>query len=852
MSHPTADKNFRLSLEVLPERYAVSLRVEPAARTFSGKTSIDLKLAAPQPELILHGIDLEVARAIYRYGSQTAEAQVEAAPTSETLILKFPAELPRGGGKLEIEWSGEFTKGLRGLYASGDIAATQFEAADARRLFPCFDEPRFKATWALTLDVPAGLAALSNGAVMEMREDNGRQRIVFTETPPLSTYLIALVVGKLASTPGQTVREVPVRTWAQPEKIHLAAFGQDVALNVLPRLEDYFGLPYAFGKLDQVGIPDFEAGAMENAGLITYREVALLLDPATAALNVKKRVAEVVTHELAHQWFGNWVTMVWWDDLWLNEAFATWMSYKIVDAWKPEWRVWLDFDASKAAALQLDAMATTHPVRSDVHNAGEATENFDAITYEKGGAVLRMIEGYLGEARFRDGIRNYMRKFARANAVADDLWSCLGEASGQPVLQLANAWIRQPGFPRVSLSRTGRQVKLTQERFFSAPGAKGDERWPVPLVLRFADAAGVHEQRVLLEGATMDVELAGSGEISWLNGNAGATGFYRVDYDAASLAALRQNLGAQQAAERVALLADQWALVRSGHSPIGPFLDLALSFGNEEDYAVLDELVGRLSVIEHRLVADADRPQLATLIAKLLGPSLVQLGWDARSSESDAKRLRRAALLRGVGLVAREATVGREASARVTKLLAGDGEALEANLQDAAVVMAARTGDGARFDALQKKFEGERDPAFRRRYLMSLAAFEEPTLVARSVGLLLSETVPLQDFAGFVTTLLGNRAARESAWALVQERWAEIETRTGNAPMLFRRVIEAMGALPERKHYEAVQAFLQAHPNEGAKAAIAQTLERMRQDAELRERTQSAIGAWLKARPTGS
>ena len=264
---------------------------------------------------------------------------------------------------------------------------------------------------------------------------------------------------------------------------------------MLPRLEDYFGLPYPFGKLDQIGVPDFEAGAMENAGAVTFREVALLADPTTAPLAVQKRVAEVITHELAHQWFGNLVTMEWWDDLWLNEAFATWMSYKIVDDWRPSWRIWMDFEAGKGAALALDALVSAHPIRADVNNAEEAGESFDAITYEKGGAVLRMIEGFLGEDRFRDGIRLYMRRHREANATADDLWGALGEASGQPILDLANGWIRQTGYPVVSLSLerdTRGALDLRQRRFFAEPGAAREPatRWLVPVVLRFRDAAG--------------------------------------------------------------------------------------------------------------------------------------------------------------------------------------------------------------------------------------------------------------------------------------------------------------------------------------------------------------------------
>ncbi|HLM48450.1 MAG TPA: M1 family metallopeptidase, partial [Myxococcaceae bacterium] len=446
MAHITEDKNFRLPLSIRPRRYAATVTLDMEAKSFTGQQTIELDLDKPSNEIILHANALQLGQVTFRAGGkQWRTSDFQAVPVSETVVLRFNEALPAGSGELDVAWTGRFTEGLRGLYAAGKVAATQFEAADARRLFPCFDEPAFKARWALTVRVPPGLTTLANGALLKDEPDGNLRKLTFQETEVLSSYLVALVCGPLVGTPEEKVQGIPVRTWALPEKAHLTRFGQDAALAALPRLQDYFGLPYAFGKVDQVGIPDFEAGAMENAGLITYREIALLLDPATAPLSVQKRVAEVVTHELAHQWFGNWVTMVWWDDLWLNEAFATWMAYKIVDAWKPDWRVWLDFDAGKAAALHLDALRSTHPIRGEVRNANEAGESFDLITYEKGGAVLRMIEGFLGEEAFREGMRQYMRKHARSNAVADDLWRALANASSQPVLELANAWIGQSG-----------------------------------------------------------------------------------------------------------------------------------------------------------------------------------------------------------------------------------------------------------------------------------------------------------------------------------------------------------------------------------------------------------------------
>jgi len=843
------DRNYRLPRDVLPRRVRATLEVDLRAKSFRGSAELTVSISRPVREVVLHALALEISRAELRRGAEVHAAAPSLLPTSETVVLAFDREVGPGEAVLAVEWTGRFSEGLRGLYLAGEVAATQFEAADARRVFPCFDEPAFKARWALTVQVPAELAVLSNAVpVRRTPVPGGQVRVEFAETELLPSYLVALVVGPLEGCPEERAGAVPVRTWSLHEKAHLTRFGQEAALAVLPRLQEYFGLPYAFGKLDQVAIPDFEAGAMENAGLITYREVALLLDPVHAPLAVQKRVAEVVTHELAHQWFGNWVTMVWWDDLWLNEAFATWMAYKVVDAWNPGWRVWLDFDAGKSVALHLDALRSTHPIRGTVRNAGEAGEAFDAITYEKGGAVLRMIEGFLGEEDFRTGIRTYMRKHARANAVADDLWAALADASSQPVLEVTNAWIRQPGYPVVSVSLAGARLSLSQGRFFSEPSATGEEQWPVPLVLRWRDGAGEHETRLLLEEKAQGVELPASGPIAWVCANAGSTGFYRVAYDAAALAALRRHLDALAPAERIGLLADQWALVRANRARIADFLELAFAFQGETDDAVLDELVGKLGFVEARLVEGTDTARFRRRVEDLLGPALARMGWDPAPGEPDLARLRRASLLRGVGGVARSAGAVSEASARVRRLLEKQGDVLEANLLDAAVGIAARAGDARLFDLLRSAFPAEPDPATKRRYLMALTAFENPALSARARTLLLEGAVPMQDVAGYVHGLLANRAAREDAWRLIRERWADVLARTGGAPMLVRRVVEALGNLHTRAHLDGVKDFLAAHPVPEAQQAVAQTLERLAQDVALRERLLPEVAAWLGAR----
>ncbi len=853
MTHPTDNSAFRLPEGARPLRYDAELHVDPEARTFAGELRLALTLAHPTTEIVLHAVELSVRRVVVRAaGRELAASSVMPKPASETVLIALPEPVGPGEATIEIAWAGRFCEGLRGLYPSGaGTAATQFEAADARRVFPCLDEPGFKAPWKLSVVLPAGTPLLGNAAVESEEPLGATRRVVFRETPPLPTYLVALALGPIVSRPPDAVRGVPVRTWAVAEKLALTGFGQEAALAALPRLEDYFGLPYAFGKLDQVALPEFEAGAMENAGLVTFREVALLLDPATASLAQKKRVAEVVTHELAHQWFGNLVTMKWWDDLWLNEAFATWMAYEIVADWRPEWRMWLDFDKGKAAALALDALLSTHPIRSEVRTVAEATEAFDLITYEKGGAVLRMIEGWLGAAQFREGIRLYMRRHAKGNAVADDLWGALGEASSLPVVELANAWIRQPGHPLVRVSRAGRTLSLSQRRFLSDPAAVGSadaSRWPIPLVVRWGDAEGVHETRALLRLEERELELPGKGEIAWVTANAGSTGFYRVAYDAAALAALAGNLPALAPAERIGLLSDEWALVRAGEREIGAVADLLVAFADEQDHAVLDEVVGRLALLEHRLVDEPDRQRLRDLVARIFRPGLAKVGWDPAAGEDDAVRLRRAALVRAVGVVGREPATVAEAAARLDRFAGGERGALEANLHDAAVTMVARGGDASRYERFAALAERETEPTFRRRYLFALAAFETPALVARAIELALSDRLPLQESAGFAGALLGNPVARAPFWAELRARWGAFHARLAHAPMLVRRTVEALGALVTRGELEEVETFLAAHPMEEARQAVAQTVERLRQDVALRERALPAVSRWVSGR----
>lgn len=558
-------------------------------------------------------------------------------------------------------------------------------------------------------------------------------------------------------------------------------------------------------------------------------------------------MAETIAHELAHHWFGNWVTMRWWDDLWLNEAFATWIAFKAVDDWKPSWRMWLDFERAKGAALDLDSLRSTHPVRAEVGGADEAVDAFDAITYRKGGAVLRMVEAFVGEESFREGIRLYMRRHGRGNAAAGDLWAALAEASGQPISELATAWIDRSGYPLIAISEQDGRVALVQTRYVAELAAAESGAWPVPIVLRFEDDAGVHRRRFLLRQAIEHSHLEARGRVRWLCANDGATGFYRVGYESRLLEALAEHSRSLLPVERIALVSDTWALVRCGRLTIGAFLDLAVKFADEDDHAVVEEVIDRLWNVERRFVDDGDRGRFRARIVELYGYRFDQVGWDADPREQPAHHLYRAALLRAVGVVGRSGDVRAQAQDRLDRFLAGDRRAVGPDLHESITFIAARSGDRARFEELRRMARDEPDPVLRRRYLLGLACFEEPELAARAVGLALDGEVPAAEQVAFWSALLANERARDPAWQSIQEGWRAMSARIEN-PMILRRIVEAITLLPPGRHVDAAKRFLEAPQFETAGRAVAQTLERMHRDAAVAERISNEVGPWLASK----
>lgn len=859
-SRPTRTHPFRLDPRVRPARYQLSIEVDPSrSREYRGVVEIELALTKPARQIVLHAADMQIVSAHAQVAGSDVPLATRLDPTRETLTLSAPRALAAGSVRVRIAFASTLRSDLRGLYAaaSGDrkYAFTQLEAADARRFFPCFDEPSFKARLALDVTTDARNAIVANApARREQSLPGGRKCVRFDETPPLSTYLYALAVGELKASKPVRCGATEIRVWHVPGKEALTAFALGCARETLARLERYFDLPYPYAKLDLVAAPDFEAGAMENAGAVFFRETLLLVDEATVTLAELKRVAEVICHELAHMWYGDLVTMAWWDDLWLNEAFATWMAFQIVDDWKPEWKMWLDFEHHRAAALGLDALANTHPIYTDVATPAEATENFDLITYEKGASVVRMIERWLGPEIFRAGVRAYVRRHREGNTIAADLWHALAEASGQDVAKVARAWIETPGFPLVGVrtKRTGNatKIELTQQRFHAAGPKRGATpvRWPIPLVVKHVDANGTaRDERRVMSRARDAIEIAGPAP-ALVYGNANEGGFFRPLHEGEAFAALCQRTSALAPVERMGLVGHQWAFVRAGQATLASVLDLVAALHDEVEPDVLLSLRFPLSFVDDQIApaAGADAPaRLRAWLAATFAPGFEALGWDPAKNEPTEVRVRRAALLGLAGDLGEHPRIVETAIARAERYL-GDRTSLDANLADAAVSIAARHGDARRWARFESAVRKSETPQERRRFLMALGEFRDRALVDRTLAATLGDLVPTQDVAILLVRLLGNRVARERTWAFVKRRFSALRRRM--PPMLAGRVVEALSALQTPTYRRDVAAFFRAHPLPTAERALRQCLERFDLNTRIRRRTAPELRSWLAAR----
>jgi puromycin-sensitive aminopeptidase len=868
-----------LPAEVRPVKYQIGLSPNLTAFTFTGEETVEIEVHQPTARIVVNAAELEIQEAILLQAGHQMPAQAIALDEeAETATLTFAEPIPAGTMQLYMRFTGILNDKLRGFYrseytlpdgAKRIMATTQFEAPDARRAFPCWDEPAHKAKFEISLVIPEHLTAISNMPIVsEAAQASGTKLVRFAESPVMSTYLLAIMVGEFECVEAQA-EGTQVRVWTTPGKKEQGRYALDVSCRLLSFYNNYFGIPYPLPKLDLIAIPDFAAGAMENWGAITYREVALLVDPAHSSAATKQRVAIIIAHEIAHMWFGNLVTMAWWNDLWLNEGFASWIEYKAVDHLFPEWDMWTQFIFSDTGpAMSLDGLKNTHPIEAEVKTPHEINELFDAISYSKGAAIIRMLEQFLGEETFRRGLVHYLSTHQYGNARTEDLWASLAQVSGKPVKEIMDTWTKQPGYPVVDV-RHGVQrdepleLTLAQRRFLydydPEHGEPDPSLWRIPVPVKAgatAHAKAVSPFVALVEErhavVPLPVNAPAQGDGPLIIVNAGRTGFFRVNYSPEMWEHSRAAIEAKAlpTAERLALEADAFALMRAGYLPATQFLSLVPAYAQEREYPVWSDLVGSMGWVANVLAGEAFEAQFNAFARSLLKPIVAHLGWEPRPDESHLDALLRGMVLNEIGHYD-EAPVIAEARECFGRYV-HDPQAVHPDLRSTVLNLAAFGGDRSTYDALREVEQRATLQEEKLRALTALTHFRQPDLLRDTLELSLSPVVRSQDTIRVVAGVAVNPHGRELAWEFVRARWPEFDQRYGGGGFLLTRLIESVTSsfTTLAKEQEVAEFFLR-HPVPSATRTVQQCLERIRINTRWLFRNRTDVAAWLMAYAEG-
>jgi len=823
----------RLFNEFQPKHYIIDLKPDRKDMTFSGEVIISgQKLGRPNKRITLHQHGLIIKSAhVTRHDKQgdhdIAVSRINNHKSYDEVRLHTDGMLYGGQYTISLSFHGKITRSMSGIYPcffkengkEQKLIATQFESHHAREVFPGIDEPEAKATFDLSLITPSGETVISNTPVKKQTLEGKKLKTEFETTPRMSTYLLAFVYGKLGFKEAKTKQGVMVRTYATSNNVGLTDFALDVAVKCLEFYNDYFGIDYPLAKCDLVALPDFASGAMENWGCITFREQALLVDPKHTSLANKQYVALVVAHELAHQWFGNLVTMRWWTDLWLNEGFASWIEYLAIDQLFPDWQVWTQFVVDEQQqALKLDSLEHTHPIEVPVYHPDEIRTIFDAISYSKGASVIHMLQHYLGAESFRTGLQYYLKKHAYGNTNTVDLWAALEEASKKPVRDFMSSWTGQAGFPLVSVSVNDKLVQLTQERFFINPKHTKlpAQQWPIPLLSASHNATDLFET----ESDRLLVILGADAKI-----NRGQSGFYRTTYNATQLERLGQSIhkGRLEPLDRMGLLSDLVESAKAGKADTIEALHFLDNFHAEDNYAVWDVIAGVVGTVRGVMDEDELREAMKPFIQELVKTQLERLGWKRKTNESHFDQLLRPIIL-GLAASADEPAVVNKclalfkalhsaeelpADLRVTtsRRRVKSGSNIDPDLRGTVFGTVARLGGKREFDKLLALHNSAHLSEVRVTLAAALTGFKQPELIDRALMLITSDVVRLQDVAYWIVYAFLNRHAKRQTWQWLQVNWDWLSKNLGTDLSFYRMPIYVARAFSDKAFLKEYTAF---------------------------------------------
>lgn len=846
----------KLPKEVMPLAYRIDLATDLDRLVFSGKEEVDIEIAKPTDTVTVNAIGLAFAKVALK-GEDGVQAKVSPDDVSQTVSFRFPHALAPGRHTLSIDYSGPISAQPAGIYyADYDtpqgrkrMLTTQFEATDARRMFPGWDEPAFKATYTLSAIVPSRFRAISNMPVTrEEPVGSERKKVVFGTTPKMSSYLLVLVAGELDRI-NQSVAGTDIGIVTAVGKIDQGRYALEVASQVLPYYNDYFGVKYPLPKLDLIAIPgNFAAGAMENWGGITYIDSALLFDPATSTDRNREYIYEVIAHEMAHQWSGDLVTMAWWNNIWLNEGFASWMQQKAPDHFNPAWKIWLRAHDDKERAMETDARRTTHPIQQKIADESEADSAFDSISYEKGQSFIRMIEAYLGEDVFRDGMRRYMKAHAYSSTTTADLWSALEQASGKPVAKVAAGFTEQPGVPLVRVATrcdNGDTVAtLTEDRYAVHDPSAAKLYWDIPIALgRLGDGA---PRTVLLGEQPETVKFSGCA--APVKANFGDIGYYRTEYDPAGLKALVSSYPHLSPADRVNLISDQYAMVQAGRADIASYLDLTKQLSGETELVVWTDAIESFHEIDELGRGSADRATFRAYARGLLRPALARVGWDARPGETDEAPILRALLIRTLGWF-EDPEVLAEAQRRFDAFLK-DPASLPPSLQEAVITVVGHHADRVTFDALHRLGRAASGTEAKLRFYNALGGANDPALIDETVKIALTNELPNGRVNRYIAAAAANSDDPDRVWKLFVDQRKSVEERlTGQQRDRLMPLIANASSNPSIA--EALKTLPETLSSAGAHHEADKAMENISFKSELKQRLLPSLAQWLKTNSGG-
>lgn len=849
-----AKKVTRLYSQFQPTHYTIDLKPDRDSLTFTGIVIIKgKKVGPPSKRIVFHEKELKIstARITKHEKSKTTEFPIERInllKSADEVRLHSSQMLYAGEYTIELEFNGKISRQMNGMYPcyfkhhgqDKMLIATQFESHHAREVFPCIDEPEAKAVFNLTLTTPKAETVIANTPIKTQKTERNSLITNFEETPKMSTYLLAFIYGELEFSESKTANGTAVRVYATPDNVDYTKFALECAVKTLDFYNDYFDVPYPLPKCDFIALPDFASGAMENWGCITFREQALLVDPKNTSLHLKQYVANVVAHELTHQWFGNLVTMRWWSDLWLNESFASWMSYLAVDHLFPDWKVWVQFIVDEQGyALKQDALANTHPIQVTINHPDEIRTIFDAISYEKGASVLLMLYTYLGADSFREGLRYYLKEHAYGNTDTTDLWKALEKHSDLPVTEFMEAWTSISGYPIVETTIVDSKIEISQERFYLNPAAQKESAvWPIPLSpnLKLDKLELTNNKQTFTQSEKSDEVLII---------NHGRPSFYRTIYASDHLAKLAQAIEAGKVSDldRLGILNDSFESAKAGYSKTTDSLALLSAYAHESSPLVWDVIAGGLGSIRTAMNSDSIRKNMKPFARKLAAEQLKRLGWVERKNDSHFDLLLRPTIL-ALASYGEEPSVVAEAK-RLFKSMKTP-EDIDPDIRGVVYGTVSRDGDTAEFKKLHKMHNTSPSSEERVTLAAALTNFKSPELIAESLKLITSDDVRLQDVSYWVAYSFMNYHARKATWEWLKENWEWLKENLGGDLSFYRMPLYAARGFSDKKILPEFTEFFTSRMSPAFERPVNQGIETIQWQSAWRVRDLEGIEQYFK------